>query len=75
MRVSLRTGFGELRGFVALTWATATAAATTATPAAAAIRTGCAFADVRCIRALCRNVISGEVDGLIEVGAERFGVV
>jgi len=75
VRVSLRTGFGELRGLVALTWATATAAATTASPAAAAIRTGCAFADVRCVRPLCRNVISGEVDGLVEVGAQCFGAV
>jgi hypothetical protein len=42
--VGLRFGICSLRRFVALTWPTATAAATATTPATTSIRAGCALA-------------------------------
>jgi hypothetical protein len=48
----LRVSAGQLRRLVPLARSTATAAATTTTPAAAAIRSGCAFAEVGSICAV-----------------------
>ena len=55
----------NLRGLVALTRSTATAAATTTTPATAAIRSGCAFTDVSAISCLPVS--------LSEEGAKEMG--
>jgi hypothetical protein len=69
-----------LRGFVTLAWTTATTAATATTPAAVAIGSGCAFAEIGSVRIVYRGATWGSCEGdgaieilFVEVGTDRVG--